>query len=54
MYHMAIILKFPLGDYTHLALQPEANDTYLHLKLRKMLMTKSHPTFTHEFSKGLK
>lgn len=40
---MAISLKFPSVDYTHLALQPEVNETYLHLKLRKMLTTKSLP-----------
>lgn len=52
MYHMAISLKFPLGDYTHLVLQPEANYTYLHFK--KNVNDKIIPSFIHDFSKGIK
>lgn len=46
MYHTVVSLKFPLGDYTILTLQPEANDVYLHLKLRR-LMTKKKNHILH-------
>lgn len=55
MYHTVISLKFPLGDYTILTLQPEANDAYLHLKLRRLMTKKkSHPTFIHDSTTGHK